>query len=211
MSFWTWRRKLTAGIAVVLLLALGWAAVVVAVALAAGREHVRLARRRSALVRRQRQPPGAARLGWIPHAAPPDPRDATRPRAVYVARAQLSHPFEPATQRRLLPRRGLQGPAHVGPQPLRRNGERSMQLASRRIYTGRVVRLDIDTVQLPAVSTGELELIRHPAAPAGERDEFIEVEPHPLSRVLTRIRDGEIRDAKTIVAILYMAGFILGL
>src|SRR5881409_609089 len=30
MSFWTWRRKLTAGIAVVLLLALGWAAVVVA-------------------------------------------------------------------------------------------------------------------------------------------------------------------------------------
>src|SRR5256886_5895608 len=42
--------------------------------------------------------------------------------------------------------------------------------------------------------------------PARERDEFIEVEPHPLSRVLTRIRDGEIRDAKTIVAILYMAG-----
>src|SRR5439155_5589876 len=34
--------------------------------------------------------------------------------------------------------------------------------------------------------------------PARERDEFIEVEPHPLSRVLTRIRDGEIRDAKTI-------------
>src|SRR5436189_2264469 len=38
MSFWTWRRKLTAGIAVVLLLALGWAAVVVAVALAAARD-----------------------------------------------------------------------------------------------------------------------------------------------------------------------------
>ena len=179
-----------------------------------------------------------------------------------------------------------------------------MQLASRRIYTGRVVRLDIDTVQFPDGSTGELELIRHPGAaavvprasdprgedpiilllkqyryatggalwevpagtlapgedaascarrelaeeagvtatelvrltsiwttpgftdevihlymatgltagtPAREPDEFIEVEPHPLSRVLTRIRDGEIRDAKTIVAILYMAGFVLGL
>jgi len=38
MPFWTWRRRLTAGIAVVLLLALGWAAVVVAVALAAARD-----------------------------------------------------------------------------------------------------------------------------------------------------------------------------
>src|SRR5207244_4917020 len=47
--------------------------------------------------------------------------------------------------------------------------------------------------------------------PAREPDEFIEVEPHPLSRVLTRIRDGEIRDAKTMVAILYMAGFVMGL
>src|SRR3989454_8959281 len=46
--------------------------------------------------------------------------------------------------------------------------------------------------------------------PARERDEFIEVEPHPLSRVLTRIRDGESRDAKTIVAILYIAGVIPG-
>src|SRR5207245_2553019 len=48
----------------------------------------------------------------------------------------------------------------------KRNGERSMQLASRRIYTGRVVRLDIDTVQFPDGSTGELELIRHPGAAA---------------------------------------------
>ncbi|HEX4629137.1 MAG TPA: NUDIX hydrolase [Gemmatimonadales bacterium] len=47
--------------------------------------------------------------------------------------------------------------------------------------------------------------------PRRERDEFIEVVPQPLSQVLTRIRDGEVRDAKTIVAILYMAGFVLGM
>jgi ADP-ribose pyrophosphatase len=179
-----------------------------------------------------------------------------------------------------------------------------MQLDSRRIHTGRVVRLDVDTVRFPDGSTGQLELIRHPGAaaivpcasdppgadptillirqyryatggelweiPAGtldpgedpeacarrelleetgvtaarlerltsiwttpgftdevihlymatglvtgepsrERDEFIEVVPQPLSRVLTLIRDGEIRDAKTVVAILYMAGFVLKL
>ena len=177
-----------------------------------------------------------------------------------------------------------------------------MQLDSRRIYTGRVVRLDVDTVRFPDGSTGQLDLIRHPGAaaivpcasdppgadptillirqyryatggelweiPAGtldpgedpevcarrelleetgvtaarlqrltsiwttpgftnevihlylatgltmgepsrERDEFIEVVPQPLSRVLALIRDGEIRDAKTVVAILYMAGFVL--
>ena len=177
-----------------------------------------------------------------------------------------------------------------------------MQLDSRRIHTGRVVRLDVDTVRFPDGSTGQLELIRHPGAaaivpcasdppgadptillirqyryatggqlweiPAGtldpgedpeacarrelmeetgvtaarlqrltsiwttpgftnevihlylatglttgepsrERDEFIEVVPQPLSRVLTLIRDGEIRDAKTVVAILYMAAFVL--
>src|SRR5947207_1946109 len=43
--------------------------------------------------------------------------------------------------------------------------------------------------------------------PSRERDEFIEVVPQPLSRVLALIRDGEIRDAKTVVAILYMAAF----
>jgi ADP-ribose pyrophosphatase len=179
-----------------------------------------------------------------------------------------------------------------------------MQLASRRVYTGRVVRLDIDTVRFPDGSTGELEIIRHPGAaaivpcasdppgadptillirqyryaaggplweiPAGtldpgeepeacarrelleeagvtagrlqrltsiwttpgftdevihlylasgltagtpsrERDEFIEVVPQPLSLILARIRDGEVRDAKTIAAILYMAGFVLGM
>jgi len=178
-----------------------------------------------------------------------------------------------------------------------------MQLARRRIYTGRVVHLDVDTVQYPDGSTGEMEMLRHPGAaavipfasdprgtdptvllirqyryatggtlfeiPAGrldagetpeqcalrelkeevgvtagrlerlttiwttpgftderihlfwaadlaagaharEPDEFIEVVPKPLSEVLGMVRSGEICDGKTVVAILYMAGFILG-
>jgi len=179
-----------------------------------------------------------------------------------------------------------------------------MQLASRRIYSGKVIRLDVDRVRFPDGTEGELELIRHPGAaavvpcasdprgpdptilmikqyryatggplwevPAGtlapgespeqcarrelseeagveagylermtsiwttpgftneeihlfwahgltagqtarEPDEFIEVVPRQLSAVLAGIKSGEIRDAKSIVAILYMAGFKLGM
>lgn len=42
---------------------------------------------------------------------------------------------------------------------------------------------------------------------AREEDEFMEVVPVRMSRVLEMIRDGEITDAKTMVAILYVAGF----
>lgn len=179
-----------------------------------------------------------------------------------------------------------------------------MQLATRRVHTGRVIDLDVDTVRYPDGSTGELEMIRHPGAaavvpvlsdptgpdptilmirqyryatggtlweiPAGrlgkgeapldcarrelheetgmhagkiealipiwttpgftderihlfwasdltpgeaarEADEFIELVPCPLSQVLTGIRDGEICDAKTVTAILLVAGFVFGL
>jgi ADP-ribose diphosphatase len=179
-----------------------------------------------------------------------------------------------------------------------------MQLAHRRIHTGKVVNLDVDSVRYPDGSTGELEMIRHPGAaavlpvasdpagadptvllirqyryaagghlleiPAGrlnpgeepaacarrelqeevgvtagrverlttiwttpgftderihlfwaadltpgaharEPDEFIEVVPHPLSQALRLVQSGEICDAKSAVAILYMAGFTLGL
>ena len=179
-----------------------------------------------------------------------------------------------------------------------------MRLATRRVYSGRILNLDIDTVRFPDGSEGELEIIRHPGAsavvplasspagsdpvilmirqyryaaggplweiPAGrldaneapeacahrelreeaglaagrldrlttilttpgftdeaihlflatdlatvpmarEPDEFIEVVAKPLSEVLVGIRDGEIRDGKTIAAILYMAGFKFGL
>ena len=40
------------------------------------------------------------------------------------------------------------------------------QLASRRIHTGRIVHLDVDTVRFPDGSTGEMELFRHPGASA---------------------------------------------
>ncbi|MDH3495285.1 MAG: NUDIX hydrolase [Gemmatimonadota bacterium] len=40
-------------------------------------------------------------------------------------------------------------------------------------------------------------------------DELIEVAPRPLSQALAMIRDGDIQDAKSIVALLYVAGFSL--
>lgn len=178
------------------------------------------------------------------------------------------------------------------------------QIGARRIYSGKVLDLDIDTVRFPDGSTGELEIIRHSGAaaivpvlseegtdpqillihqyryaagglvwevPAGrldpgetpehcakrelleetgtaagrlerlttiyttpgftderihlfgawelstsqpptrEKDEFIEVVPLQLSRVLGMIRSGEIIDGKTVVAVLFFAGFRLGL
>ena len=181
----------------------------------------------------------------------------------------------------------------------------SSQLSSRRVYSGRVLNLDIDTVRFPNGSTGELEIIRHPGASAvvpflsdptgedpqilliwqyryaadgyvyevpagkldgdedpldcarrelmeetgcsaehfehlttiyttpgfidekihlymatglthgeatgGEKDEFIEVRTLPLSRALAMIQGGEIADAKTVISILYAAGFRAGL
>jgi ADP-ribose pyrophosphatase len=39
-------------------------------------------------------------------------------------------------------------------------------LSSRRIYTGRVLNLDLDAVRFPDGSVGELEMIRHPGASA---------------------------------------------
>lgn len=44
-----------------------------------------------------------------------------------------------------------------------------------------------------------------------EADELIETVSRPLSSILEMIRDGEIQDGKSIVALLYLAGFRLGL
>ena len=179
---------------------------------------------------------------------------------------------------------------------------RVTQLATRRVYDGRVVRVDLETLRAPDGTTLELEIIHHAGAaavvpllseqdaddpvvlllrqyryaaggelweiPAGVlepgespldcarrelqeetgagaesleylttifttpgftdeqihlflatgitvgepgrgADEFMEVEARPMSKVLEMIRDGEIRDGKSIAAILYVAGFRL--
>lgn len=179
----------------------------------------------------------------------------------------------------------------------------SARLDSARVYTGRVLNLDVDRVRFPDGSVGELEIIRHPGAsavipfvsdpggedpqvllirqyryateeviyeiPAGrldpgetplacairelreetgctaarveplitiyttpgftdekihlfmasgltmgtaalEGDEFIEVVTRPLSEVLEMVERGEIVDGKSLIAILYAAGFRLG-
>lgn len=179
----------------------------------------------------------------------------------------------------------------------------SPRIASKRVYTGRVINLDIDTVRFPNGTIGELEMIRHSGAsavvpflsdptgddpqvllirqyryaaegfvyeiPAGrldtgeepvgcarrelreetgcdaervehlttiyttpgftderiylfmavgltrgelarEADEFIELETMPLSRALELVEGGAIQDAKTIVGLLYAAGFRAG-
>jgi ADP-ribose pyrophosphatase len=44
---------------------------------------------------------------------------------------------------------------------------------------------------------------------APNTDELIEVHPHPMSRVLEMIRDGQIMDAKSVVALLFLAGYRL--
>jgi ADP-ribose pyrophosphatase len=41
-----------------------------------------------------------------------------------------------------------------------------MTAESRRVYTGRVISLDVDTVEFPNGTVGELEMIRHPGASA---------------------------------------------
>ena len=44
--------------------------------------------------------------------------------------------------------------------------EKPGAISSRRVYTGRVVSLDVDTVRFPNSTVGELEMIRHPGASA---------------------------------------------
>ena len=42
----------------------------------------------------------------------------------------------------------------------------SPRVSTRRVYTGRVINLDVDTVRFPNGSVGELEMVRHPGASA---------------------------------------------
>jgi ADP-ribose pyrophosphatase len=177
------------------------------------------------------------------------------------------------------------------------------KVKSRRVYTGKIIALDVDTVRFPDGSTGELEMIRHPGAsaivpflsdprgedpqvlmirqyryaadgylyeiPAGrldqgenprdcavrelkeetgctaehfdhlltmyttpgftdekihvfmatgliagetkhEVDEFLDLHPMRLSRALEMVEAGEIQDAKTVIGLLFAAGFRSG-
>jgi ADP-ribose pyrophosphatase len=181
--------------------------------------------------------------------------------------------------------------------------EQPGRVESRRVYTGKVISLDVDVVRFPDGSVGELEMIRHPGAsaivpflsdprgedpqvlmirqyryaaerylleiPAGrldpgedsrdcalrelkeetgcsaeqvdhlftmyttpgftdekihlfmatglvageskrESDEFLDLEPMPLSRALELVETGEIKDAKTALGLLFAAGFRAG-
>ncbi len=177
-------------------------------------------------------------------------------------------------------------------------------IRSHRVYSGRIISVDVDQVRFPDGSVGELEMVRHPGAsaivpflsdPAGDdpqvlllrqyrwaaeqviyeipagrlnpgeapdacairelreetgclaahvqhlftmfttpgftdekihlflatdltaattegrdEDEFITTEAVPMSRALAMVRDGTIQDAKTALALLYVAGFIAG-
>jgi len=177
------------------------------------------------------------------------------------------------------------------------------KVESRRVYTGKIISVDVDTVRFPDGSTGELEMIRHPGAsaivpflsdprgedpqvlmirqyryaadgylyeiPAGrldqgenprdcavrelkeetgctaehfdhlltmyttpgftdekihlfmatglvagetkhEVDEFLDLHPMRLSRALEMVEAGEIQDAKTVIGLLFAAGFRSG-
>src|SRR5260370_738676 len=106
-------------------------------------------------------------FGWaavvfaVALAGPPGPATTADATAVLLA-PHSNGPPPPAVHRRLLPRRAIHSPRRLDLQPL----TMPMQLQSRRVYDGRVVRVDVDTVRFPDGSTGELEIIRPPGAAA---------------------------------------------
>jgi len=55
------------------------------------------------------------------------------------------------------------------------------------------------------------DLVVKPEDQRPEPDEFLDLETMPTSQALAMIRDGELVDAKTAVAVLFFAGFHLGL
>ena len=62
------------------------------------------------------------------------------------------------------------------------------QLATRRVYAGRVVQLDIDTVRYPDGSAGEMEMFRHPGASAVVPVLSLPDEPDPRILLIRQYR-----------------------
>lgn len=84
---------------------------------------------------------------------------------------------------------------------------REHQISTRRIYTGRVLNLDIDTVRFPDGSAGELEMIRHPGAsaivpflsdPAGDDPQILLIRQYRYAaeEVLYEIPAGRLNDGE---------------
>jgi ADP-ribose pyrophosphatase len=61
-------------------------------------------------------------------------------------------------------------------------------ISSRRVYSGRIINLDLDTVAFPNGSLGELEMIRHPGASAVVPFLDSLVEPDPELVLLRQFR-----------------------
>ena len=81
------------------------------------------------------------------------------------------------------------------------------QVASRRIYSGRVIDLDIDTVRFPDGSVGELEIIRHSGAsavvpfvsePTGDDPQIILIRQYRYMSSLFGFAADELRAAATV-------------
>lgn len=62
------------------------------------------------------------------------------------------------------------------------NEEGPPRLSSRRVYSGRVISLDVDTAKFPDGSVGEIEMVRHPGASAVVP--FLDDPKSPSARIL---------------------------
>src|SRR5439155_14096585 len=107
-------------------------------------------------------PPRAPRQRSVPH-VPPAPGGASHgARGVHVAHRKQSHLRQPRPRAPLPLRRGIQDPGGLGAELV----TAMALISSERLYTGRIVNLDLDTVRFPDDSVGKLEMVRHPGASA---------------------------------------------
>ena len=79
---------------------------------------------------------------------------------------------------------------------------------TKNIYKGRIVNLNLETVTLPNGATVELEVIHIYKATQLQRgkqnlghDEVLAIAEFPLEKTIAMIREGVIKDAKTIVGL----------